>query len=309
MYSLRADQGVPPTSLRYRQYWESPAFAASGTWPAPAPVSWIKADSADYAFEEFNVRPELYNLDCVAYESVMLGLFAIWRGESSAREKINEVTVGFSRDGFHWERPDRGPFLPVGDRQGQWNFANVQSAGGGCLIVDDTLYFYASGRQGVPGSNAPGICSTGLATLRRDGFVSMDWLPDDPSAIRRRTADAEGHLTTRPIRFSGAHLFVNADLGAGTLRVEVLDAAGRVIEPFSRQQCRAVSGDGTRLAVEWASGSLGQLAGQTVRFRFTMTRGRLYAFWVSPWPTGESRGYPAAGGPGFRGPIDRPSNR
>ena len=308
VYSLRADQGVPPTSLRYRQYWESPAFAASGMWPAPAPVSWIKADAADYAFEEFNVRPELYNLDCVAYESVMLGLFAIWRGESSAREKINEVTVGFSRDGFHWERPDRGPFLPVGARQGEWNFANVQSAGGGCLVVDDALYFYASGRQGVPGSNAPGICSTGLATLRRDGFVSMDWLPDDPSAIRRRTADAEGQLTTRPIRFSGAHLFVNADLGAGTLRVEVLDTAGRVIEPFSRQQCRAVGGDGTRLAVEWASGSLGQLAGQTVRFRFTMTRGRLYAFWVSPWPTGESRGYPAAGGPGFRGPIDRPNS-
>jgi hypothetical protein len=103
-------------------------------------------------------------------------------------------------------------------------------------------------------------------------------------------------------------LFVNADLGAGTLRVEVLDTAGRVIEPFARQQCRAVSGDGTRLAVEWASGSLGQLAGQTVRFRFTMSRGRLYAFWVSPWPTGESRGYPAAGGPGFRGPIDRPKS-
>ena len=28
------------------------------------------------------------------------------------REKINEVTVGFSRDGFHWDRPDRRSFLP-----------------------------------------------------------------------------------------------------------------------------------------------------------------------------------------------------
>ena len=36
-----------------------------------------------------------------------------------------------------------------------------------------------------------------------------------------------------------------------------------------------------------------------------MTRGRLYAFWVSPWPTGESRGYPAAGGPEFSGPDRR----
>jgi hypothetical protein len=26
-------------------------------------------------------RPELYNLDAVAYESVMLGLFCMWRGQ------------------------------------------------------------------------------------------------------------------------------------------------------------------------------------------------------------------------------------
>jgi hypothetical protein len=305
VFSLRADQGAAPTSGRYRRYWESPTF--SGAWTATAPVAWVKADSSDYAAEEFNVRPELYNLDCVAYESVMLGLFAIWRGESSVREKINEVTVGFSRDGFHWDRPDRRPFLPVAARQGEWNWANVQSAGGGCLIVGDSLYFYASGRQGVAGSNAPGICSTGLATLRRDGFVSMDWLPDDPSAIRRRSSDAGGQLTTRPLRFSGEHLFVNADLGAGSLRVEVLDESSRVIEPLSLQQCVPVSGDGTRLAVRWTAGSLASVAGRPVRFRFSMTRGRLYAFWVSPWPTGESRGFVAAGGPGFAGPIDRRS--
>ena len=58
---------------------------------------------------------ELYNLDCVAYESVMLGLFSVWRGESGMREKINEVTLGFSRDGFHWHRPGSGG-VPAGVR-------------------------------------------------------------------------------------------------------------------------------------------------------------------------------------------------
>ena len=46
------------------------------------------------------------------------------------------------------------------------------------------------------------------------------------------------------------------------------------------------------------------LAGRIVRFRFNATRGRLYAFWVSVKATGESGGYPAAGGPSFSGPID-----
>ena len=47
-----------------------------------------------------------------------------------------------------------------------------------------------------------------------------------------------------------------------------------------------------------------RLAGQPVRFRFHLTNGRLYAFWVSPAATGASHGYVAAGGPGFLGPTD-----
>ena len=82
--------------------------ALRGTWTGTEPVAWVKADSHDLrATGHAQSPPELYNLDCVAYESVMLGLFSIWRGESAVREKINEVTLGFSRDGFHWHRPDR----------------------------------------------------------------------------------------------------------------------------------------------------------------------------------------------------------
>ena len=74
----------------------------------------------------------------------------------------------------------------MSDEDGSWNWANVQSAGGGCLIVGDQLYFYVSGRQGRPGTDAPGVCSTGLATLRRDGFASMDWMPDRAPVMRSR---------------------------------------------------------------------------------------------------------------------------
>ena len=49
---------------------------------------------------------------------------------------------------------------------------------------------------------------------------------------------------------------------------------------------------------------LGRLAGKTVRFRFTLRDGRLYAFWVSPEKSGASHGYVAAGGPGLTGLTD-----
>lgn len=305
VFSLRGNMTESRLRGRYRGYWESPEFVARGAWNGIEPVAWVKADSRDFSRPNVPTRPELYNLDCVAYESVLLGLFSVWRGETGIREKVNELTVGFSRDGFHWDRPDRTSFIPVSDEVGSWNWANVQSAGGCCVIVGDALHFYVSGRQGRPGTEEPGVCSTGLATLRRDGFASMDWLPDQARVIKQGAAPgAGGTLTTRPIRFSGQHLFVNADLGDGELRVELLDRSGRTLAPFTRVACAPVTGNGTRLPVSWARGSIGELAGQEVRLRFSVSSGRFYAFWVSPSAAGESRGYPAAGGPEFPGPVD-----
>jgi hypothetical protein len=132
----------------------------------------------------------------------------------------------------------------------------------------------------------------------------MDWLPGE-MRVRRRIDDPSGAgiLVTRPLRFDGAHLFVNADLQGGDLRVEVLDESGRAIEPFTRERSAAVTGNSTRLAVTWPQ-SIASLAGKTVRLKFFMTRGRLFSFWISPWPSGESRGYVAAGGPGFTRTVD-----
>jgi hypothetical protein len=235
----------------------------------------------------------------------MLGLFSIWRGETMVREKINEIAIGFSRDGFHWHRPDRSTFIGVSEQQGAWNWANVQSAGGCCLVVGDQLYFYVSGRQGRPGTADPGMCTTGLAMLRRDGFASMDWGIGDHAIIRGRAdKNSAGTLTTRPVTFNGRNLFVNGDFSQGELRVEVLDRSGALIAPFTSAACAPVSTNGTKLAVTWANANLGDLAGREVRFRFIVTRGQLFAFWVSAKATGESGGYPAAGGPGFSGPID-----
>jgi hypothetical protein len=137
------------------------------------------------------------------------------------------------------------------------------------------------------------VWHTGLATLRRDGFASMD------------ADESEGTLTTRPVRFRGRHLFVNAEACGGELRVEILDESGKVISPFTRANCTPVRADQTLHEVQWKPAKdLSALAGQPVKFRFHLRNGRLYAFWVSPSQTGASHGYVAAGGPGFTGPTD-----
>src|SRR5262249_19669432 len=144
-----------------------------------------------------------------------------------------------------------------------------------------------------PGSPASGVCTTGLAVLRRDGFASLD------------AADTPGTLTTRPVTFHGRRLFVNVAAPAGELTAEVLDREGKVVMPFAHANCVPVTGDRTLLAVRWKeTDDLAPLAGKPVRFRFRLRNGQLYAFWVSPDASGASHGYIAAGGPGFTGPID-----
>ena len=228
----------------------------------------------------------------------MLGLFSIWQGPPNSEcarlkiQKRNEILVGFSRDGFHWHRPDRTRFLGVNPTKGAWNWGNVQSAGGCCLVVRDKLYFYVSGRM-LGDRFWDGNCHTGLAMMRRDGFASMD------------AQEEAGTLTTRPVRFTGKYLFVNVHAPDGELRVEVLDSQKKPIEGLTLHDCRPVSVDSTIQQVLWNGGNdLSSVAGKPVCFRFQLRKGSLYSFWVTPDSSGASHGYVAAGGPGFVGPVD-----
>ena len=287
---------TPEAALAWKQ--SSDEVARGNALPDDLQL-WIGADRLDPRHPDRSypaVSPQLYNLDVFAYESLLVGLFTIWQGPDNQTckelglQKRNEVLVGYSRDGFHWHRPDRQPFLPVSPDPKAWNAGNVQSAGGGCLIVEDRLRFYCSGRTMHP---RPSM-ATGLATMRRDGFVSLDAPADG------------GMVTTRPVRFTGKHLFVNASVAdGGELRAEVLDAAGRVVPGYSRRDCQPIQGDDTCAAVRWSGNrDLAALAGQAVKFRFLLTGGSIWSFWVTPDAQGASGGYVAAGGPGFAGSTD-----
>ena len=264
-------------------------------------VYWVGADDLDPRHPDprfKNIKPQLYSLSAAPYESLMLGLFAIWSGPDNrtvAREGLQKhcrILTGFSRDGFHWNRPDRTPFISPTWKKGTWNFGNVQPVGGCCIVVGDKLYIYFSARV-EDKTGMHGNATTGLATLRRDGFASMD------------AGNKALTLTTRPVTFKGKHLFVNTDCPKGNLRVEVLGKDGNVIEPFSAANCRPLAVDSAQAAVIWKGArDLSALTGEPVRFRFHLTNGSLYAFWVSPARSGASHGYVAAGGPGFSGPTD-----
>jgi hypothetical protein len=289
---------------RARGYRECDDLIRGAQWQQDEMVYWAGADDLDLPDPQIGDKTQLYNLDMIAYESLMLGVFAIHRGPSNEiceklrKPKITDLTLAYSRDGFHWHRPDRTAFLAATRQPGDWDRGYLHSAASVCTIVDEKLYFYYggwSGEQKPLGTGTGMYCggATGVALLRRDGFASMDAM------------GKSGALTTRPITFKGKYLFVNLDAPQGELRVEVLNEGGKVIEPFSAMSCLPVIGDKTLQRVTWKNRqNLDSLSDHPVRLRFSLTNGSLYAFWVSPDPNGASQGYVAAGGPGFTGPVD-----
>jgi hypothetical protein len=297
VFSIRKGR---PGLGRARSYRETPDFVAGASWAPDDVHDWLARDEHDIPDPVLQQKPEIYKVDCVAYESRMLGLFGMYLGPpndfayKNGIPKTNDLHVGFSRDGMEFERRDRTAFIACSRKPGTWNRGYLHSAGGCCLIVGDEIRFYYAGFSGVSpaqGSGSYAGSSTGLATLRRDGFVSLD---------------GPGELTTRPVIFSGRHAYANFDGDkGGELRVEVLDANGKPIEPFSAKECLPLKGSETKQPVRWKSAStLQALIGKPVRLRFYVNGGSLYSYWVSSDANGASHGYVAAGGPGFTGSTD-----
>ena len=251
-------------------------------------VFWFSPDDKELHHPKFpEVEPAIYNFDAIAYESIILGFYAMWKGPENdvcnqyGIQKRNEIGLGYSRDGFHFYRPDHAAFMGVNEVEGAWNWGNMQSINGVPLIVGDSLYFYSSGRMK---NNVmwDGHVSTGLATLRRDGFISM------------RAKSAEGTLVTEKLSYDG-----DVRNEGSTLAVELLDEQGNAISGFTKDDCRVVSGmNSTKLLITWKDNhDLSSLKGKIIRAKFYLKKGDLYSFWISPWESGESRGYTAGGGP------------
>lgn len=269
---------------------------------APVPEKWLVASTGE--------RHYLYSFHAVAYESVMLGVMEILYGTPGDNGDCAKVGLPkqtglhfcFSRDGKAYV-PRREPDIaPSGWDSGKWDTGYLNSVGGVCVITDERLWFYYSGLRGDGtrigdryewwrnGMYSNG--SIGVASLRRDGFAGL-------------VANGKGTVETKDLAFSGKHLFVNAECRFGTLAAEVLDQNGQAIRGYSLADCKTLSGvDTTKARLTFAGGDLGALAGRSVRIRFHLKCGTLYAFWVSPSLRGESRGYVAAGGPAYPGLMD-----
>jgi len=231
----------------------------------------------------------IYEADGYPYESMWFSNFSMSNYTPATKEqrigmnlipsrpyiKRNWLRLAASRDGRHWYYfGDRKPFIPLGP-EGSWKpgylrAVNLANAGGPIVKDDEVWYYYRGGS--IDGPKRTWIFGTGLATLRRDGFASLN-------------ADEDGGLViTRPFIFEGnGDLFVNADVGGdGELRVAVVDEdTAEELDHFGRDDSVAITGDVTRSAARWRQrDSLAELKGRYVRLAFHLRNAKLYSFWI-----------------------------
>ncbi len=185
-----------------------------------------------------------------------------------------EVQLAVSRDGIHWQRPNREPYFPTGlaDEWDRWYAVMAP----GIVRRGNYLYQYyvSSGRTHdsvilrAEYDDAPVEPGIGVVRQRLDGFMSAD--------VDHRG----GWLETPPLVFSGNTLRLNIDTGSmGTAFVELRDAEGKPIEGFTRADCEEIGGNFIDQAVHWkGSTDVSSLAGRPVRIHIELTRGKLYSF-------------------------------
>ncbi|MEQ2008048.1 MAG: M56 family metallopeptidase [Limisphaerales bacterium] len=212
------------------------------------------------------------------------------------------IVLGFERDGLKVETrvPREFILLPTPGDGSRWS--DLHPMTNGFLVVGRNLYFYFGGRVQPMGATHASA-AVGLATLRRDGFASLDAGPEG------------GVMTTKPVTFTGKFMFVNMKTNApdGEMRIEILDADGNALEHFSRAKSIALAADQTLMGVNWVGekgglNDLSALIGKPVRFRFHLKNASLYSFWVGPGQLGRSMGRVAGGGPHFTNDVDTIGN-
>lgn len=216
---------------------------------------------------------EIYSVTAMPYEGVFVALYDLWPVIGN-REGPLDMPMKVSRDMKSWtdvDFPRRA--LSIG-RFGEWDSGMVYG-GNTMLVVDDEIRLYYLGAnmghctKVLPMTRPYHSLGVGLATLRLDGFASL-----------QATGDAPGTVTTRPLQIKGDDLFVNADCGAdGWLKAERLDASGNVLPGFSLADCRPVTGDSLSHRITWRGANTLPIGmPETIRVRFTVKNVDLYSF-------------------------------
>jgi len=232
----------------------------------PAELILVPDKFDDRWIEKDLQHTDLYGVSAFPYEAGYVGFLWIFRITDGGSDGPILIELVSSRDGITWQRQEgeRTPILELG-ASGAWDAGMIVTPNHP-LVEKDTIKLFYGGFGGTHGAGKNQTAAVGLATLRKDGFASLD------------AGEAPGRVTTHLLRHARGVLRVNAALSSGWLKAEVLDRQGRALPGYGLDESIALVGDGVDLPVRWKGRSaLPENAGD-LRLRFVFAQGSLYSF-------------------------------
>lgn len=231
----------------------------------------LEADQNDPpGTDVYNLSAQTYPLDPRWY----VGFPSFFLRERHISDGRLEVHMVGSRDGIHWHRYDRSPYVRLGLADSQ--AANMVFIGPGIISRGDELWQFGTGFRNRHGEvemrkeRADGAIFRHVQ--RVDGFVSIDF-------------DLNGGVCEmKPVNVTGDQLALNVDTTAlGDLRVELRSPDGAPIRGYSIGDCDALRTNATGAVVTWRGrSSVTSLRGREVRIVFRGSRTKLYSFRFHP---------------------------
>ncbi|WP_414664313.1 hypothetical protein [Horticoccus sp. 23ND18S-11] len=174
---------------------------------------------------------------------------------------VSDAVFMTSRDGQFWDRTFLEAWVRPGPDQKNWTDRNNMPAWGIVESAPGEWSMYISEHYRWPD------CRIRRLTLPRHRFAAMN------------AGAAGGEFTTHPLVIGGSRLVLNyATSAAGSVEIELQDAAGKPLPGFAAADMPPLFGDELDATAKWKQGSsLAALKGQTVRLRVRLKDADLFA--------------------------------
>ena len=253
---------------RFNQQKDSPAFYIGRNVARVESTDFVHWSEPELVLAGDEQDPDSFQINSMVvdvYENIYIGIM-----EVDVRPLPNPgrpIQLATSRDGRHWTRlDDRSPFIDEPEA-GSWD----ESQGHG-FVRPATGLFTSGDQVRMYYSNTSGpeaFSGVGMATWRRDGFVSL------------RAGDHSGEVLTRAFVPSGPQLHVNVDASGGEASVQVCDFQGRPLNGWGvSQPSEPLRGDHLDASVRWNTDDFHQRVGKATTLRIRLRNADLYSFWT-----------------------------
>jgi len=247
------------------------------TWEKPINGPVFTADDLDPD------ATQIYGMPVFAYQGAFVGLPLIYHARwikygrytspavmfeaQEGSPRTIDVQLAWSWDLINWTRtPKREPFI-----------ANSPTMAFDCglaftarnpIVMGDEIWFYYTGWDQIHEDYKGISCAVGLATLRLDGFCSM------------QAGDEEGSLISRREVFNTPAVTINARCApGGYVAAELLDRNNNVIPGFGKLYCNAFTGNSVRHELTWKTPAFPrEWIDKDKKIRFYIANADLYSY-------------------------------